>query len=510
MEENRVSVIEEYYIGVTKLVAVIVMFSIGVGSIGFPMFKFLGCFPSMTWTEAVCFFLFIAVPEEILFFIALRKCVDNGRLVKKWFNAVKYLVVAAIFINYIGFNVVIPTAEFQYYAYYFAILVAFFLDLKLLSICIGILAVMMVACCFIQPMNIPAAGLVFQELLMRACCFTLTMAGLMFLVWFASHYLINAKKEELEKNNDRVQQVLDKVTVLTGRLSDTSKILVNSSQAESASTEELSAISESLLESNRTMLDKSSQSRENLSELEKSNQNVLDKMKEVDEVSQRLVSISASNETALNHLMSIREEVETSTRNTLQVTDNLLKETGEIGQTLNIINDIAESINLLALNASIEAARAGEAGRGFAVVASEVGNLANNTAASLQDVNEVVNRIQNGTAEVARFMNGNADQLMAQNKEMVNTVTGIRDMITLLKQSAKAIGAADALQKKQAEIIGLTVDMNEDIAESIDRENGEFANITQLVQNNTEEIGELVKQIDILNEMVAELEEVLA
>ncbi len=341
MEENRVSVIEEYYIGVTKLVAVIVMFSIGVGSIGFPMFKFLGCFPSMTWTEAVCFFLFIAVPEEILFFIALRKCVDNGRLVKKWFNAVKYLVVAAIFINYIGFNVVIPTAEFQYYAYYFAILVAFFLDLKLLSICIGILAVMMVACCFIQPMNIPAAGL-------------------MFLVWFASHYLINAKKEELEKNNDRVQQVLDKVTVLTGRLSDTSKILVNSSQAESASTEELSAISESLLESNRTMLDKSSQSRENLSELEKSNQNVLDKMKEVDEVSQRLVSISASNETALNHLMSIREEVETSTRNTLQVTDNLLKETGEIGQTLNIINDIAESINLLALNASIEAAQAGD------------------------------------------------------------------------------------------------------------------------------------------------------
>lgn len=125
-------------------------------------------------------------------------------------------------------------------------------------------------------------------------------------------------------------------------------------------------------------------------------------------------------------------------------------------------------------------------------------------------MNEVANRIQNGTAEVARFMNGNADQLMAQNKEMVNTVTGIRDMITLLKQSAKAIGAADALQKKQAEIIGLTVDMNEDIAESIDRENGEFANITQLVQNNTEEIGELVKQIDILNEMVAELEEVLA
>lgn len=510
MEENKVSVIEEYYIGVTKMVAIIVMVSIGVGSIVFPLFKFLGCFVSMTWMDAVIFFVCVALPEEILFFIALRKCVENGRLVKKWFNAVKYLVVAAIFINYIGFNILLPTSEFQYYAYYFAILVAFFLDLKLLSICIGVLAVMMVACCFIEPMNMPPAEIFLQETIMRSGTFILTMAGLMFLVWFVSHYLINAKKDELEKNNNRVQKILDQVTDLTGKLGETSRILVNSSQAESASTEELSAISESLLASNRTMLEKSAQSRENLAELENSNQNVVDKMKEVDEVSQRLVAISASNETALNHLMSIREEVETSTRNTLEVTDNLLKETGEIGQTLNIINDIAESINLLALNASIEAARAGEAGRGFAVVASEVGNLASSTAASLQDVNEVVSRIQNGTADVARFMNGNAEQLMAQNKEMVNTVNGIRDMITLLKQSAKAIGAADALQKKQAEIIGMTVDMNEDIAESIDRENGEFANITQLVQSNTEEIGELAKQIDILNEMVAQLEKVLA
>ncbi|MCM1493394.1 MAG: methyl-accepting chemotaxis protein, partial [Muribaculaceae bacterium] len=89
-------------------------------------------------------------------------------------------------------------------------------------------------------------------------------------------------------------------------------------------------------------------------------------------------------------------EVEASTRQTREVTDQLLAETGEIGKTLNIINEIAESTNLLALNASIEAARAGEAGKGFAVVAQEVGALAANTKESLANVNNVIIRVQNG------------------------------------------------------------------------------------------------------------------
>ena len=313
----------------------------------------------------------------------------------------------------------------------------------------------------------------------------------------------------VEKNEVEIENLLDRVNNVADQLGEASQVLVGTAQTESASTQELSAISETLLESSERMLDKSERSRDNLTNLEESSHNMELKMQDVNRISQELVEISVSNEKALNHLMGMSEEVKNSTNQTMAVTDKLLTESGEIGKTLDIINEIAESINLLALNASIEAARAGEAGRGFAVVAQEVGHLAENTKESLQNVNDVVTRVQMGTNDVSEFMNKNTKQLLEQNKVILETVEGVRKMMDLLKKSVEAIEQAESIREIQnREILG-AVEINEEVVTSIQSENQELSNIASMVQSSSQEIVALSEQVDNINAMVEQLEKLL-
>lgn len=499
-------VLAEYRKKALTFLIVIIMVSATAAGVVFPLMKGAGLYPTVSWMLIGLFEIFI-VAEDVISGVLIRKSKDPSSSFQKMVKL--YLIL----IQGVNLNLItwfFPSKESWMFAFYFLILMTLFLDVKVsgISCIIDVVSLIILFC--LNPVTRPVDSMFVSESILRAICIFMSLAGVMIFLLFVNRFLLNAKKEQIENNNLKMESMIHKAADISAKLGEAGKVLVAASQEESASTEELSAISENLLDSNKDMLEKSMQSQENLSGLEESNRKMAEQMHEVDRISKELVECSASSERDMNELMGMSRLVGESTKQTVDVTEKLALEAGEIGRTLEIINEIAGSINLLALNASIEAARAGEAGKGFAVVAQEVGQLADNTKESLQDVGEVVSRVQNGTKEVVSFINSNSEQLMKQNELIVQTVKEIQNMMSLLRESVNGICAADEIQREQNGIIRETVQINEDIAGRITQENEEFTNIAGMVQNNAQEIAVLSNQIDTLNNLVVELEELMA
>ncbi|MBD2516938.1 HAMP domain-containing protein [Nostoc sp. FACHB-973] len=111
-------------------------------------------------------------------------------------------------------------------------------------------------------------------------------------------------------------------------------------------------------------------------------------------------------------ILEIRETVAETTRKVKRLAES----SQEISKIVALISQIASRTNLLALNASIEAARAGEAGRGFAIVADEVRQLADKSAKSLKEIEQIVMQIQSETGSVMTAMEEGTQQVIKGTK----------------------------------------------------------------------------------------------
>lgn len=177
---------------------------------------------------------------------------------------------------------------------------------------------------------------------------------------------------------------------------------------------------------------------------------------------------------AVEVIAGLSEQVQDGVR----VIETLGTESGKIDSVLEVIRDIADQTNLLALNAAIEAARAGEAGRGFAVVADEVRTLASRTQQSTQEIQETIERLQKGA--------GNAVQLIGSISERSEaTVSETREVGDALQRIADAVGTINAMNAQ----IASAAEEQTSVSETINQNVHEIVAVSEQTAQGTRRAG---------------------
>lgn len=504
---KRKTAVEVYMSTVYRWGLMILVSACMCATVVFHAVKAIGLYPDVPWAAVLCFGVM-----DILFFLTafllVRTSFDEDGFLKDGRLRMGKLFASVVLVvqwNYILY--MIPSRTFWGFLFFFLVLIAFFLDVKLVLLDGLLCMVSLWIGWWVRGTRLlPVKDELFvTDVMLCLIGMVLSLSGLLVFIYFVSHFLVNAKKDELEKNNEQVRKILESVQSLSEQLYAAGNTLAAVAETESASAGNLADTSERLASSSDLLTGRTDESMSNLNELQQWAAVVAENVEKVETASGNLIRRSQESAEFLSGLHTVNDEVTGSMRSTIETAQKLEEAVREIGVTLNLISEISESTNLLALNAAIEAARAGEAGKGFAVVATEVGNLANNTQASLGEVEKVIERVQNNVSEITSRVDENAEKLRTQNEYFDQVFQSMQDMTDLLGVSVEAIHTMGDAHQKQSDVIRSTVQINQSIAEQVKEENGQFASINAMAESNARDTAQVTEQADRIKQMVEEM-----
>ncbi len=179
---------------------------------------------------------------------------------------------------------------------------------------------------------------------------------------------------------------------------------------------------------------------------------------------------------ALQTTLLAIDRIRGSSREALQVIENLGQRTSEIGNILNVIDDVAEQTNLLALNAAIIAAQAGEHGKGFAVVADEIKELAERTGASTKEIADLIAAVQ-AESQNARAAVDQGFRTVEEGVQLGNEAEGALMKISASAKKStlmvKAIARATVEQSRSSKSVTAAVQRIAEAVEAVRRATAE-------------------------------------
>lgn len=291
------------------------------------------------------------------------------------------------------------------------------------------------------------------------------------------------------QSKDEISQLAQAFNTMKHNLQSLIRNVQHSTEQLSASAEELSASTEEITATTEDVTNRISYTAEaaktsanSANESARAMDETAEGVQRIAESTQNLHSMSIeASETSThggNVIQNAKEQmnvINDSTSTVNELVAKLAKQTEEIGHITNIITDITEQTNLLALNAAIEAARAGEQGKGFAVVADEVKKLAEQSKNSANSISALTVEIQADTKNVEMAVNA--------------SLQSVQDGVTIIHDAGKAfdsISRAVNLMTENIQEISATSEQLSASTEEVSASVNEIANGAQGAAESTE------------------------
>ena len=296
--------------------------------------------------------------------------------------------------------------------------------------------------------------------------------------------------------SDKLHEQADNSSLISGQMYDASRTQSQSMQELNNTVEQLSLSVNEIAENATTLAMVVADTREEGEQVDL-------KMKDT-------VEVSRQGKTDMQNVGDAMQSINQSVLKLQQAIDKVGKASEEITNITGVISGIAEETNLLSLNASIEAARAGEAGKGFAVVATEIGQLAKNSAESVQNIENLISEI-NALVKDAVLQADDSVENINSSSELVGDALKTFDVIfdnidvvsTLVRQMIEKVEKVDevasnvaAISEEQAASSEEILATSDNMVEHANSITGNSETVASDAKNLTNSAEELANQVD--------------